>query len=410
MMLNEYRMKNRKLEVEAVDMQSEPELAQQYNIRIPGSVLLLSGPKTRVLTPEDYIKMEMVGQRPRQVANYEEAITAALIALTRREQFTVYFTIGHDERDTNRAENDGASLLKEALVQDGFLVKATNLLLSGTVPADCDLLVMAGPRGAISSQVVSNVEAYLMQGKPAIFLTEHDAPAFYRAMLERWGVKVTGEVVIDPERLYMNSLINIPNYSFHEITKDLAEGQRFTGLVFAAALEKSAAALDGKAAEAGLFDIKPLLTSGEKAWGERGSLAEGQQLRRDAGEREGKFDMAFAVIRKAAVVSADTNGQAVVTHPGPQQDLRMVVIGDADLIGNGFFSTFPGNRDLLLNSANWALGQEKNITIRPKGAVDYRLTLTETQNNIIKIVSIVLLPLAVVIPGLFVYLRRRRNG
>jgi hypothetical protein len=147
MMLNEYRMKNRKLEVEAVDMQSEPELAQQYNIRIPGSVLLLSGPKTRVLTPEDYIKMEMVGQRPRQVANYEEAITAALIALTRREQFTVYFTIGHDERDTNRAENDGASLLKEALVQDGFLVKATNLLLSGTVPADCDLLVMAGPRG-----------------------------------------------------------------------------------------------------------------------------------------------------------------------------------------------------------------------------------------------------------------------
>ena len=88
-------------------------------------------------------------------------------------------------------------------------------------------------------------------------------------------------------------------------------------------------------------------------------------------------------------------------------NLRM---DDSDFIRNSYLNQFPGNKDLIMNAINWTLGQSKSITIRPKDAVSHPLKISAGAMNFIKYFSTVIMPLFIIIIGISVYLRRRKNG
>ena len=85
---------------------------------------------------------------------------------------------------------------------------------------------------------------------------------------------------------------------------------------------------------------------------------------------------------------------------------RFVVIGSSSWAVNGFIN-FNGNSDLALNTINWLSSDEDLISIRPKQQDDRRITMTRAQLSWVRATSQFLLPMIVVITGVFVWLKRR---
>jgi ABC-type uncharacterized transport system involved in gliding motility auxiliary subunit len=405
--LQDFARKNSQVSHETVDMQEDPGLVKQYAVREPFTIVAVAGGgKTRFIRPEDYLSQQYVGGRPQIIPQYEEALTTALRSLVRQKTWKIVFTSGHQEKDPYDDAQTGAGLLRESLEKEGFTVVATNLIMAGGVPADCDLLVMAGPRDDFAQIEVDYVDQYLMQGKPAFFMAERDAGKRYRELVSRWGADIGTTTLFDPTR-HVGQGVIVPDIEPHRITKGLSESKRQVFLAMATPLTRSVFANNRTDTNGNKFSpyvVYPLLKSTSRAWAETDpSVAE-----YNAGEERGPFEAALAITLWPAKTE-EKDGKKTVTA-GPAKELNIAIFGDSDFIVSGYLGQFPGNRDLFVNTANWAIGQEDRITIPPKTMKSYPLNLTVGERNFIGWFSLLVLPLAVIVIGIIVYVRRRKYG
>ncbi|MEE9390727.1 MAG: hypothetical protein V3U91_05735, partial [Candidatus Aminicenantaceae bacterium] len=90
-----------------------------------------------------------------------------------------------------------------------------------------------------------------------------------------------------------------------------------------------------------------------------------------------------------------------VKQPG-----RLAVFGDSDFASNRYYN-FAGNGNFFLNTVNWLTEEADLISIQPKTSSPRTINLTPSQGRMIFFVSIIILPLLVLITGIFVWVRRR---
>ena len=148
-----YQAASPRVKVEFIDPQRDPlrtkALAQEFAVSTANTVVFASGDRKKYVTSDqladyDYSGMQM-GQAPRMKGfKGEEQFTSAILGVVNPKVPKVYFTTGHGEHDPDAMGQDGYSQLRDALKRDNLEVQKTSLL-SGSAPADCDLLVIAGP-------------------------------------------------------------------------------------------------------------------------------------------------------------------------------------------------------------------------------------------------------------------------
>jgi ABC-type uncharacterized transport system involved in gliding motility auxiliary subunit len=118
----------------------------------------------------------------------------------------------------------------------------------------------------------------------------------------------------------------------------------------------------------------------------------------------------------AAAIAVDAPDQAPAPTPtpgapppadAPRRETRVVVFGDSDFASNDGLGIAPGNPDLFVNTINWLAQQENLIAIRPKAPDDRRVTLTEDQQTMVWLFTIVMLPGLVIGAGVYSWWRRR---
>ena len=99
----------------------------------------------------------------------------------------------------------------------------------------------------------------------------------------------------------------------------------------------------------------------------------------------------------------------VMVAEEPQMGTRLVVFGDSDFASNGFFFDL-GNGDLLLNSIDWAAGEEQLISLTPKQTTTrYVLPPTVQVTGMIFLTTIILVPGIVIVLGVSTWWRRRKQ-
>ena len=87
---------------------------------------------------------------------------------------------------------------------------------------------------------------------------------------------------------------------------------------------------------------------------------------------------------------------------------RSLRLGDADFLSNRYLGN-GSNLEIGLNLMNW-LGHDDNlISISPRAAPDTRLELSQTQQIIIGLGFLLLLPLSLFGSGLAIWLKRRNR-
>jgi ABC-type uncharacterized transport system involved in gliding motility auxiliary subunit len=377
-LLEQYkRQSGGKFSYELIDPLSQPALAQRYNIGQPGNtsnMVLMVGERTQPLSPP----------------LSESSLTPAIARMVNNQQMNVYFTIGHGERELMPGENGFAQAIA-GLQNQNANARPLNLLTEGKIPADANVVVVAGPRKSFQPQEIKPLDTYLNEGGRALLLLDPLTQPGLDSLLKSWGVTLSPDrLVIDPQIEGAPAMPVITDYGQHPITRNFR--QQFTFLNVAQPVT---------AKPIGNEQIVELLKTSDQAWAESNPQNPPVQLD-PATDQKGPLSLGVAITRTLQTTPTPN------PNPGqPPKEARLVVIGDSDFATDPAFNQSI-NGDLFLNSVSWLGGsQDQVLSIRPKDPKNRRLNIQVGTSRLISFLALGLLPFGAVFMAIFTWWRRR---
>lgn len=366
-LMAEYKSLSGRIHYQFVDPQERPDLAKQHGIERFGETIAVAGTRTERVNDST-----------------EQDITNALLKLTRESTRTVCFVEGHGEKSTSSTEEDGLSGAEEGLKRENYTLKNVNLATGSSVPTDCSLLVVAGPKREFLAPEADLLKNYLDAGGKVMLLLDPDTRPGLDALLAAWKVELGNNTVVDVSgvgRLFgMGPAVPLViEYGDHPVTKDFDRSMTLFPLA-----RSVRAASSGDAS----VTVVDLLKTSSESWAE--TQISGGLVRYDEGkDLRGPVTLGVAAWKKVG-----------------EKEARLIVIGDSDFASNRFLGA-QLNRDLFVNAVNWLSQDEELIAVRPKSPKSRRVTLTQSQQNLLSWFSVILLPGAVLLAGAVIWWRRR---
>lgn len=376
---------NPMLQVETVDTDQHPALANQLGVQVYNTAVVRTGDR-----------------RIQAITTDEAEIALAVLRATRTRETTICFATGHGEYDIDnfsfhthfegvqghshniegigvvQMEQHGLGRLRQTLEKLGLAARKIALVGGHPVPADCAALIEANPRTRYTGPDSELVRGYLRQGGSLMLLIEPDytVDETLASVLSDAGVRFREGFVVDPTGHYFTDeqMIAVTKYTRHPITRALAlsiyPGARPIEAVSTA--QATPTVLFSSSADSYVITDR-LRAEEEAAEAPRGAvpLAIASEGRLDGGK-----------------------------------PFRLVAFGDADFASNSFFP-YLANADMLLGSISWLIHEERAPVVKPPVEVLPTVALTSAQAQGIFIATVLVLPGAAALLGLLVWWRRR---
>lgn len=391
-LVKEYKVHSARLTTRQIDPDRNPGDVKRYNVTEYGTLVVESGKNEARITISD-----------------EEAITNAIIKVTRDRAKVVYFTSGHGERDLADNERDGITLMKAEMEKQNYEVKA--LALNQPIPGDASVVVIAGPRKALLPAEADTVGTWLAGGGRALVLLDPEGDAGLKEVLAQYGVALRGDLIIDKVSQLFGNDARVPMVSgegydeFHPVTKTFRY-QTFYPMATSIAVQDT---LPERVV------ATTLARTSAYSWGEtnRDEIASGRISLNQGVDTAGPVTVAAALTRRAeaaAPAEKPEGGEGEDPAAGLPKDgpeTRLLVFGDSDFASNAYFNA-AGNGDLALNGIAWLAEQEDLVSIRPKTALPRILTLTPREKFYYFWTIVALAPLAIVVTGVALWVRRKK--
>ncbi|MDD8026906.1 MAG: GldG family protein [Acidobacteriota bacterium] len=376
-LLRIYAYHSPRIKYEFIDPDKNPGLVKRYEVTQDGTSIFECGKRDTRITETT-----------------EEAVTNAVIKVTREKSKTILFLEGHGEKSIEATDENGISFAKDELAKLGYQVKKQTLALPEALTADCALLVVPGPQKNPAPAELEAIAAYLKAGGRVLFLVDPQTGPGLPAFLAGYGFKLEDDIVFDrPSILGGDYLMPVMSeLAEHAITRNFRYATVYP-------LARSVDVVEPK--PEGVASAQVLGKTGNSAYAKKGFVLKPKMTVKDIAfdgkvDKRGPLPLAGLAVLKAAM---DAAGKA-----GPEG--RLVVFGDSDFAGNRLFDAY-GNGNLFLNAANWLTEEADLISIRPKTQNPRTIQLTPGQGRTIFWFSVVLLPLLVLAVGLGIWLRRR---
>jgi ABC-type uncharacterized transport system involved in gliding motility auxiliary subunit len=373
-LMAEYKNLGPHIKVRTIDPQEKPEVAKDYGATRMGDVIVAAGSRKENLeaSPDGSFS--------------EEAITGAILKVTRDKTTGVCFVTGHGEKSLGDGSAEGYTVADQRLKKEGYETKTVNLATGDSVPSDCDVLVIAGPKQSFFPQEVAMVGKYLDGGGKALIEVDPDTDSKLDGIFQAWNINLGKNVIIDASGAgrFFGTGPTYPivlQYGDSPITKALARTMTFFPLA------RTVSIADKQRPDPRLVE---LLTTSQASF---------TIPRLEKGQKEVSFDPKTGTTGPLSLgVAGD---RAANGH-----EARLVVIGNSEFAANPWFGA-QSNGDLFLNTIDWLAQDENLISIRPKSATNRRLELTQAQATGLAWLELFLLPGFVVVLGIFIWWKRR---
>jgi ABC-type uncharacterized transport system involved in gliding motility auxiliary subunit len=356
-----------------IDPESNPALAQQYEVTRNGTIVLIL---------ED--RQEMLSYAS------EQEITSALVRLMNPGQRVVYFLTGHGEASILNSGDTSYTHAVSALEAKNYTVLPLNLRAENEIPADALAIVIAGPTKPISASEVSLLMSYVNSGGSLLVLEQctletelgDTSDALQNYIAETWGVVFNNDIIIDSSS---DQLLFAISYSYgdHAITTNLQNTITFFPVARSISLISSSADIEQS----------PLILTTDRAWGE----TDFQALANNLYEYQAGSDIPGPILLGAALTNTTNSG-------------KLVVYGDSSFATDLFYDQY-GNADLFINSIDWAAGEQSMISLTPKATADRSLNPIQNFGWIMLGLSFIcIIPGIVIAGGVISWIARRARG
>ncbi len=377
--LDLYTHESERVKVKTHDPVRRPELAERFEIRSEGVLLVCRG------------ACDSAKGTVRITQPSEEELTKAIRKVI-SEQKKLYFLTGHGEGAPDDREATGFSVAKQALEDENIEVAALLLANREDVPSDASAVIIAGPNHSLLERELQALDRYLRGGGSVLVMAEPIVVSNLEGQLKSWGIELGSDVIVDQQiQLFAGPQLGvqpiITDYGRHPITEDLRA--RAAPTLFRLARSVRGVAEDGQ------VEVVELVRTGPSSWAE----TDVEQFVREGRvsldpERDRPGPVALGVARS---FEAPEDGK---------REGRLVVIGDADFARNRYIAEFY-NADLFLNAANWLVGEEGFISIERKRPRASRVVMTVQQVSTFRYIAIFVLPELILLLGILNWWARR---
>ena len=374
------------------------QLVEKYNIRRDGTIIFE--------TPRRQEKVTILE---------EQKFTSAILKLIRKKTKKIYFTVGHEERSLDDFHNTGYSEVKAELENQNYAAAPLSLLAQPAVPTDCEVLVIAGPKNALTSHEIGLVSRYLAQNGKLLLLLDpsvtsaEDVNKGLVQLMKRWGIAIGNDLVVDRVSFVFEVGPTAPFSSFepHDITRSAMQ----VSIPFP--VTRSVTALEDRKTTLSVESLVKTINPTGVSWAETQRKTDetfNTEAYNPGLDMAGPISIAVAAEEKNEPRQPDTSPQSGnIAAETTESPTRIAVFGDSDFATNLFFRS--ASRDLFLATINWLTLEEDLIDIRPIDLRQQALRRMAVQDiRLVQITSVFLIPLIVFIAGLVVWWQRREGG
>ncbi len=385
-----YQKESDKIKFETVDLLLNPKFAETYTDEavIQYSMIVVNERTnlSKYISSQDMVLTETILNT--QTFQYESRLTgvdiegqvnAAIRFVTSGQQTNLYAVTGHGEMLPGA---EGENLLRKANINYSTLETMT----IEAIPEDCDVLYIAVPSKDFTETEVEILKAYADRGGDFFLLVvDQEGLDNFNSFLAYCGVELGSGVIVEGNSNYHNPASSLELYpqinKDHPITERLASGYYLP--------MRTAYSLSRIKGETRDLIVTPLLTTSGDAYLK--DVQDGKVvLTKEEGDTEGPFNVGVYVNNR------ETGSEAVVlSSPYAIYDQYLQV---ANYANSGFFTT----------SINYMAEADTVSAVR---TIDFdneeMLTINAAQANMVSLILVILVPVFLIVAGIYVMLRRR---
>ncbi len=388
-MLKRYQELSDHLQVEYVDPALNPTFGENNGVEniSSGSLVVTSEKRSTVVDYSDLYQVDYSNYYT--TGSYdlsfdgEAAITSAIDYVTTDTLPILYSLTGHGEGSLPDS-------VETQITRLNIEMQELNLLSQGEIPEDADCLLIYCPTADLSADEAQMVLEYLEGGGSVLIvpaLTGESMPNF-ETIYNNYGMSLSNTLVLegDPSYYYQVPYYLMPTVNSHTITSPIRENNisllmgSCQGIVISEDVRDT-------------LTVSSLVTTSDAAYAK--ALVNGQlsTLEQEEGDAQGPFTVAAA----ATETVGDTESQ-------------LVVIASQELLSETIIEQFSvSNTDLFLNSLSWMCDHESSISISAKSLNTETLTMTAAESRFWMILSMGVIPVALLACGVGVWAWRRRK-
>lgn len=366
-LIKRYQDQNSQVQLDFIEVNEHPDIALDYGVDKGNGTLFV-----------DYN-----GHRSRVEKIEEQEFTSALVKVTRTKDKTIYFVVGHGEKELEEShEGSGLNALKRILENSRYAVKTLALSQYPKIPDDADVVAIAGPSQNFQDFELKALSNYLASGGSLFLaLKSQNSPD-----LSKW----VGQYGVHPQDDYILNVIDTA------MGKGVNPGSTI-GAIFSANNEITKSFGHN---EVTVFRMPMSLKKDEKP-------PEGLVI--DELVKTSENSMSFKSMKihtegpMGSYALVDTvRGRA----PDAKKEFILFVAGDVDFMTNQMLYQNL-NRDLVMNAVSSLSHEETLIGISAKEPQITQMFLTGTKFIVFLLCFIIPLPLILLSISITLWMKRR---
>ena len=388
-LLKKYEDESKHIKVEQKDPVVNPKFVSQYTSDdlSANSLIVVCGDRNKVIDYNNMYETSIDYQTySSQTTGFdgEGQITSAIGYVTSENLPVLYTVEGHGEKDMD-------SSVKEDIEKANMDIKSLNLLTEGSVPDDADCLFIDSPSTDFSSDEKDAIIEYLEDGGKAMIFSDYTTEAMpnFDAILENYGVQRVDGVVFEGDNQHYAMQMTyylVPTINSTDASSETASAGYYVLAPYAQGIKKLDDVRD-------TVTIESILTTSDQAYSK--TDLNSNTIEKEDGDVEGPFDL----------------GVSITESLDDDKETQIVYYTSSNLMESQINQMVSGgNEQMIMESLSWMCSSDETSTISVPAKdlqVSY-LTLTAYDASFWKIIIIGLIPVAFLVIGFGVWMKRRK--
>ena len=393
---DKYQKASDKVTVEQIDdLTSRVDLQTKYNIDSTGNLIVVkNGDKEKTITTSDLTTYDYSTYET--IDTTEEAITNAIMEVTIDEKPHIYVLSG---KTYNQPENS-LGIIANELIDEANEVDLLDILTEGSVPDDCDCLIITTLEQDLTDLERDEILEYIDRGGRILVLTSQgildvDTPNFDQ-ILAYYGITLDYGVILEQDTSKM--LYNTPYMIVTDASASFMSELDMRFKLFLANPGKIQFADETELEELGVTYEVIASTSEESFVRTQFDISSTSRTDQDS---EVGSSIVGAYVNKE--VSDENTSQLIIYSDETLASTSPIVLGYQAVYAVYLYN----NEDIVLNSISHLTERDDTITIR-KTSESETYAVTEQEDVIIRTIIFVV-PAIIIIIGIGVWIYRRRR-
>ena len=410
----QYNKANSKINVELLDITENIEKANKFEIKSENqepTVVIECGETYRKLSSYDLTNYDYSTGKSVDIA--EQKITSAILNVITDIIPKAYFLTGY----TDFSFKQNLMSLETYLQNEVLEYEEINLLNKQTVPEDCNVLIIMTPNKDFDDITTKAILEYIKKGGNilwfnGIYKEEKDFKNVNKILAE-YGVNKFEKGILyetNANKIFGYDTCYAPDVQNNPILKDVKNGE---GSIF---FNGTKININKDELEAKKVEEVDLMLASETSYFTK-DLTGTSNGKNDI---KGSFVVGAELIKTVKEAETTENEENTETNDNKEKPIKStliiygndIFISDAPIaIGQSQVSVFYlfNNADVALNSIAYLTNNDQEITIR-KSYTDSQTTFTPSEQEKQIIITIIfIVPIAIIIAGIIVWIIRKRR-